>query len=246
VTSSLRVAVVGVGHLGRHHARILGAMPGVELVAVVDVNRARAAEIAAANGTRALFDHRDLLGTVDAVTIAAPTALHAAIGCTFLDAGVPALVEKPLARSLAEADALLASAARGPVLAVFFKISCPTCQYAAPFFQRLYSAYGNAKFTVVGISQNDQCDTAAFIQKFGITFPVLLDDTNTYPASNAYGLTNVPTSFWVAEAGEIEITSVGWARREFEEMAAKAAAAGEAPPVALFQRSEQIADFRAG
>jgi len=136
--------------------------------------------------------------------------------------------------------------ARGPVLAVFFKISCPTCQYAAPFFQRLYSAYGNAKFTVVGISQNDKRDTAAFIQKFGITFPVLLDDTSTYPASNSYGLTNVPTSFWIAADGEIEISSVGWARREFEEMAAKAAAAGEVPPIALFQRSEQIADFRAG
>ena len=73
---SLRVAVIGVGHLGKHHARILSSLPGVELVAVVDTNRARAEEIAAAHGTRALFDYRELLGQVDAVTIAVPTELH--------------------------------------------------------------------------------------------------------------------------------------------------------------------------
>lgn len=118
MSSSLRIAVVGVGHLGRHHARILGAMPGVELVAVVDVNRPRAEEVAAANHTKALFDYRDLVGQVDAVTVAAPTELHSAIGSAFLTAGVPTLVEKPLARSLAEADALLAAADGGALLAV--------------------------------------------------------------------------------------------------------------------------------
>jgi predicted dehydrogenase len=112
-TKAVRVAVVGVGYLGRHHARILGALPGVELAAVVDVNRPRAEEVAAANGTRACFDYRELLGSVDAVTIAVPTALHAAIGGAFLDAAVPALVEKPLARSVEEADQLLAAAQRG-------------------------------------------------------------------------------------------------------------------------------------
>jgi predicted dehydrogenase len=115
----LRVGVIGVGYLGRHHARILGAMPDVDLVAVVDINRSRAEEIAAANGTRARFDYRDLVGGVDAVTIAVPTAQHAEVGCAFLDAGVPTLVEKPLARSLDEADRLLAAAARrGAILAV--------------------------------------------------------------------------------------------------------------------------------
>src|SRR5438105_3043289 len=93
-------------------------MPGVDLVAVVDVNHARAEEIAAANRTQALFDYRDLFGKVDAVTIAVPTELHAEVGCAFLRAGVAALVEKPLARSLAEADALVAAARTGGVLAV--------------------------------------------------------------------------------------------------------------------------------
>lgn len=115
----LRLAVIGVGHLGRHHARILSELPGVELAAVVDVNRARAEEIAALHRTEAAADYRDVIGRVDAVTIAVPTALHAEIGCACLHAGVPALIEKPLARSLAEADSLIAAAAaRGAVLAV--------------------------------------------------------------------------------------------------------------------------------
>jgi predicted dehydrogenase len=116
---SLRVAVIGVGHLGKHHARILSSLPGVELVAVVDTNQVRAAEIAAAHGARALFDYRELAGQVDAVTIAVPTELHRDIALPFLKAGVPVLVEKPMARTLEEADQLIGAAAdAGVVLAV--------------------------------------------------------------------------------------------------------------------------------
>jgi predicted dehydrogenase len=115
----LRLAVVGVGHLGRHHARILATLPGVELVAVVDTNEARAAEIAAANGTRAAASHRDLFGLVDAVTVAVPTEIHREIAMPFLEAGIHVLVEKPMARSLAEADDMIQAAAKaGAVLAV--------------------------------------------------------------------------------------------------------------------------------
>jgi predicted dehydrogenase len=116
---ALRIAVVGVGHLGRHHARILSSLPGVTLVAVVDKNRARAEDIAAATGARALVDHGDLLGQVDAVTIAVPTELHHDVARPFLTAGIPVLVEKPMARSLAEADAMIRAAATGgAILAV--------------------------------------------------------------------------------------------------------------------------------
>jgi peroxiredoxin len=135
---------------------------------------------------------------------------------------------------------------RGPVLAVFFKISCPVCQYALPFFQRIYQAYGQKQVSVIGISQNEKRDTAEFMKRYGITFPVVLDDTNTFPVSNAYGLTNVPTAFWISEDGIIEISSVGWARQEFEEMVRKAASATGNAPKPVFQPSEQIADFRAG
>jgi predicted dehydrogenase len=116
---ALRIAVVGVGYLGRHHARILSTLPGVELVAVVDTNRARAEEIAASSGTRALFDASDLIGGVDAVTVAVPTELHRDVAMPFLSTGVPVLVEKPMARSLAEADEMIAAAGKaGVALAV--------------------------------------------------------------------------------------------------------------------------------
>jgi predicted dehydrogenase len=115
----LRVAVVGVGALGKHHARILSALPGVSLAAVVDINRTRAQEIAAAHGTRALFDASQLDGQIDAVTIAVPTESHERIARPFLEAGIPALVEKPIAKTVAEADAMIAAAARsGAALAV--------------------------------------------------------------------------------------------------------------------------------
>ena len=110
----MRVAVIGVGHLGKHHARILASLPGVELVAVVDTNRARAEEIAAANGTRAVLRLRaSSLGQVDAVTIAVPTELHREIALPFLDARRPgAGREADGAQSLDEADAMIAAAAR--------------------------------------------------------------------------------------------------------------------------------------
>ncbi len=115
----MRVAVVGVGHLGKHHARILANLPGVELTAVVDTNQARAEEIAAANGTRALMRATSLIGKVDAVSIAVPTEQHLAVALPFLEAGTGVLVEKPMARSLEEADAMIAAAAKsGAVLAV--------------------------------------------------------------------------------------------------------------------------------
>ncbi len=141
---------------------------------------------------------------------------------------------------------LRAALARGPVLAAFFKISCPTCQYAFPFLQRIYEAHGNQAITIVGISQNNRKDTQAFIKEYGITFPVLLDDTHSYPVSNAYGLTNVPTIFWIAQDGDIEVASVGWIRKEIEEFNQRAAQVSSGAAKPLFRPDEHIADFRAG
>jgi peroxiredoxin len=135
---------------------------------------------------------------------------------------------------------------RGPVLAVFFKVSCPTCQYALPFVERIYRAQGNKNLTIVGISQNVAKDTALFIEHYGISFPVLKDDTDAYVASNAYGLTNVPTIFWIAQDGEIEISSVGWSRAEIEQIHRKAAEGSADPFKPVFEPEESIAEFRAG
>ena len=136
--------------------------------------------------------------------------------------------------------------AQGPVVLAFFKVSCPTCQYALPFFERLHQAYGKNGVTLVGVSQNDAKDAAAFNKEFGITFPVLLDDTRSYPVSNAYGLTNVPTVFWIAQDGEIEVSSVGWVKADFESINRKMAEAGKTAPSPVFKPEEDIRDFRAG
>jgi peroxiredoxin len=135
---------------------------------------------------------------------------------------------------------------RGPVLLAFFKVSCPTCQYEFPFLDRLHRAYGSKGVRLIGVSQNDAKETAAFIKEFGITFPVLLDDTRSYPASNAYGLTNVPSVFWVAQDGEIEVSSVGWVRADFEEINRRTADAEKIAPALMFKQGEDVRDFRAG
>jgi predicted dehydrogenase len=107
----MRVAVIGVGHLGQHHARIYAAMEGVELVGVVDTNRARADEIAAKFGATPFSDAREVMDRVDAVSVAVPTAAHLDVALPFLAARKAVLVEKPLAPSVADADRLLAAAA---------------------------------------------------------------------------------------------------------------------------------------
>jgi predicted dehydrogenase len=108
--SELRVAVIGVGHLGKHHARILAEVPGARLVAVVDPQPERAAAAAEGTGARALADYRELFDEVDAVTVAAPTEIHHDVALPFLERGVSVLVEKPMTRTIAEADALIAAA----------------------------------------------------------------------------------------------------------------------------------------
>lgn len=135
---------------------------------------------------------------------------------------------------------------RGPVLAVFFKISCPVCQFALPYVERLHQAYAGKGVTIVGISQNNKSDTAAFLREYKISLPVLLDDTASYPVSNAYGLTNVPTLFWIETDGEIGLSSVGWSRKEMEQINRLLAEAGRGQPAAIFSPGENVPDYRAG
>lgn len=136
--------------------------------------------------------------------------------------------------------------AKGPVIAAFFKISCPVCQYAFPFLERVYRNIGDKGVSIVGISQDNQRDTNAFMKEFGVTFPVLLEDPSSYQTSNAYGLTNVPSIFWIGQDGEIELSSVGWSRPDMEQIYGKIADlhGGSQPP--LFRAGEDVRDFRAG
>lgn len=109
---ALRVAVVGVGHLGKEHARILAGLPEVELVGVADVNHEQAQAIARRHNTHAYPDYWPLLNNVDAASIVVPTTYHLAVGREFLKRGIPLLIEKPIALTVTEAQELVELADR--------------------------------------------------------------------------------------------------------------------------------------
>lgn len=122
----------------------------------------------------------------------------------------------------------------GPVAIVFFKVSCPTCQFTLPFLQRLRDR------NVVAISQDAAEATREFHEAFGITLPTLLDERREgYPASNAWGLTNVPTLFVVEQDGSISTVENGFSRSGLEALGAKLGR-----PV--FRPGEQTPAFRPG
>src|SRR5438128_12606912 len=99
----LRVAVIGVGHLGKEHARILAGLPGVELVGVVDANLEQAQVVARRCGTAAYNDYCSLMNRIDAAVVAVPTFAHHAVAAPLLARGIALLVEKPLASTLRQA-----------------------------------------------------------------------------------------------------------------------------------------------
>jgi len=111
--STVKVAVIGVGHLGQHHARIYTELPGVALVAVADISEARRREVGSRLKIPAVADYRELLGRVDGVSVAVPTGAHHEVARAFLAAGSDVLIEKPITGTVADADELIALAARG-------------------------------------------------------------------------------------------------------------------------------------
>lgn len=115
-TERLRVGVLGVGYLGRFHARIYAQMPNVELVGVADVDKARASEIAEQYGCQAFTDPSDLLDKVQAVSVVVPTVYHAAVARPFLERGIHMLMEKPITPGLDEAEELVKLAEKKGVI----------------------------------------------------------------------------------------------------------------------------------
>jgi peroxiredoxin len=127
--------------------------------------------------------------------------------------------------------------AGGPALLAFFKISCPVCQLTAPYLERLSA---NNTIQVIGISQDDASATRGFIERFGVTFPTLLDlSSEGYPASNAYGLTSVPTLFLLERDGSIARCMNGFSKRDFEEIGARVG-------VSPFGPEDHVPEWRAG
>jgi predicted dehydrogenase len=115
----LRAGVVGAGHMGQYHLLAYAELWDIELAGVVDSDRERAAQVAAYYDTRALVDHRDLIGTVDLASVAVPTEQHFKVAADLLEAGVGVLVEKPITPTLEEGRELFAIARRtGAVLHV--------------------------------------------------------------------------------------------------------------------------------
>ena len=128
---------------------------------------------------------------------------------------------------------------RGPVVAAFFKISCPVCQFTFPFLERLHKRYGGDAVSFLGISQDDMRATQNFAKEYGATFPLLLDENN-YPVSNAYGLTNVPTIFLIDTGGAVTVSSMGFDKKDLETIATYLAERKKISLAPLFRPDEVV------
>ncbi len=125
----------------------------------------------------------------------------------------------------------------GPAALAFFKISCPVCQFTLPYLQRIHSP---GKLAVYGVSQNSAAETARFNREFGVTFPTLLDsEDGGFPASNAFGISTVPTIFVVDAAGAISQVTEGWSKADIEGLARTAG-------VTPFRENENVPQWKAG
>jgi peroxiredoxin len=127
--------------------------------------------------------------------------------------------------------------ASGPVLLAFFKVTCPVRQMTAPFLERL-NRQGN--LPVYGISQNEPNDTREFNEYFGVTFPTLLDsEDDGFPASNAYGISIVPTIFLVEADGTLGRVIEGWNKIDMQDL-------GERAGMSLFRAEDNVPAWKAG
>ena len=127
--------------------------------------------------------------------------------------------------------------AAGPALLAFYKVSCPVCQLAFPYLERLAAG---SSLQIIAISQDDDSSTQSFNQRFGVTFPTLLDESKeNYPASNAFGITSVPSLFVVEREGEITRAFSGFSKRDLE-------AVGERVGVQPFGPGDNVPDWKAG
>ena len=125
----------------------------------------------------------------------------------------------------------------GPFLLAFFKISCPVCQMTLPFLSRIHSP---GRLPIYAVSQNDEEDTRYFNREFGVALPTLLDrEENDFAASNAFGLSNVPTMFLIERDGTISRVIEGWVKQDIE---ALAGTAGVTP----FRQGENVPAWKAG
>jgi peroxiredoxin len=127
----------------------------------------------------------------------------------------------------------------GPAVLAFFKVSCPVCQFTFPFLQRLYERFGGDEVSFAGLSQDGATVTEKFLKEYGVRFPVLLDEED-YRASNAYGLTSVPTIFLIDTSGTVKISSMGFVKNDLEAIARELADWRRTPLTPLFLPNEKV------
>jgi len=134
---------------------------------------------------------------------------------------------------------------QGPVLASFFKVACPTCQYTFPFIERLYQQFRAQGIQVWGVSQDTARDSQRFANSYGVTFPILIDE-EPYRTSQEYGLEYVPTLFLIAPDGQVEISSDGFSKSDLVEIQKSLARHFSITPPALFLPTEKIPEYKPG
>jgi peroxiredoxin len=144
-----------------------------------------------------------------------------------------------------QAYSLPEALAHGPMLAAFFKVECPTCQYTFPFVERLYQQFRAQGVQICGISQDDARDSQRFAKEYGLTFPVLID-AHPYRISRAYGLEVVPTLFLIGADGRVELVSDGFAKADLLEIQQRLARTFAVTPPPLFQPRENVPNFKPG
>lgn len=134
---------------------------------------------------------------------------------------------------------------QGPVLAAFFKVSCPTCQYTLPFVERLYRQFKGKGVQIWGISQDNARDNQRFAKEFDVTFPILIDGDH-YATSLEYQLKYVPTLFLIAPDGHVEITCDGFSKADLLEIQHWLAKHVNVAPAPLFLPNEKVPEFKPG
>lgn len=145
----------------------------------------------------------------------------------------------------AEFRRLLDLLIQGPALLAFVKESCPTCQYALPFVDRIYRNYPESKVSLVVIAQEDGSMARKMVEGWGIQMPVLLDE-EPFAVSQQYDLSFVPTFFYVTQEGEVETVVESFAREELRVMNEKIAQFSGLHPIPFFKPEEDVPPFRPG
>lgn len=137
------------------------------------------------------------------------------------------------------------AAAAGRKLLVFYKVTCPTCQFGLPYYDRLFQTFADSGIPMFTVVQDNAQDATGFAQTYGVTMPQLVDD-DPYDISNAYKIESVPTLFIIGDDGEIELASASFSKSDIETAAELLADTAGVDTPEVFARGESVPDFKPG